>query len=137
MILNSFSSELYKEKDTVIIYLVNGTTIRREIDPDFTEGGHGYIYPNYIAENEIWIDIIQDEEDLYSSIEHEIHERINMKFNELEYDKAHDEALIWEQKVRHGLCIGFLGEEFELNKDFNKRIKEFSNVCKNIKNFNV
>jgi len=132
-VLSSETSSSYKEDDEVTIYLVNGTVIRDEIDPDYTEGGHGYIYPNYIPENEIWIDMVQDEKDLYSSTEHEIHERIDMKYNGLDYDKAHDNALKWEEKVRHALHKGFLGEEFELDVELDKRIKEFSKVCSTIK----
>jgi hypothetical protein len=131
--LSKDTSNEYLNEDKIDIYLVNGTVIRDNIDPDYTEGGHGYIYPNYIPENEIWIDMIQDEKDLYSSIEHEIHERIDMKFKKLSYDEAHDNALKWEEKIRHGLQVGFLGESFEPDKDINKRIKEFSKACASIK----
>jgi len=123
----------YPIEDNIDIYLVDGTVIRDNIDPDYTEGGHGYIYPNYIPENEIWIDMIQDEKDLYSSTEHEIHERIDMKYKKLDYSKAHDNALKWEEKVRHGLQVGFLGESFEPDENVNKKIKEFSQACKSIK----
>ncbi len=87
-------------KDDVKIYLVNGTHIRDKIDIDLTMGGHAYVYPNYIPENEIWIDEDMDIEDQYTTIVHEMTERNEMRNKHLSYSKAHEDASEKEKKVR-------------------------------------
>jgi hypothetical protein len=90
-------------KDGVKIYLVDADHVRDDIDIDMTMGGHSYVYPNYIPEDEIWIDEEMNKEDRYSTIVHEITERNEMRNRHLEYNKAHDDASAAEIKVRKKL----------------------------------
>ena len=91
-------------KDGVKIYFVDGTHVRdvkgKGFDIDFTMGGHAYIYPHYIPEDEAWIDEDMDKEDKYTTIVHELTERKEMKNKHAPYDKAHDDASAKEEKVR-------------------------------------
>jgi len=91
-------------KDGVKIYSVDGTHVRNEkgtgFDIDFTMGGHAYIYPNYIPEDEVWIDEDMDNEDKYTTIIHELIERKEMKNRHIPYNKAHDDASKKEERIR-------------------------------------
>jgi hypothetical protein len=90
-------------KDGVKIYLINADHVRDEIDIDYTMGGHAYVYPNYIPEDEVWIDEEMNKEDQYSTIVHETTERNEMRNRHLDYSKAHDDASAAELKVRKKL----------------------------------
>ena len=87
-------------KDKIKIYSVDGTYIRDNIDIDFTMGGHAYIYPNYIPEDEVWIDGDMNDKDKYTTIIHELSERNEMKNKKLDYDEAHNNASKKEKKLR-------------------------------------
>jgi hypothetical protein len=90
-------------KDGVKIYLINADHVRDEIDIDYTMGGHAYVYPNYIPEDEAWIDEEMNKEDQYSTIVHELTERNEMRNRHLDYSTAHDDASKAELKVRKKL----------------------------------
>ena len=90
-------------KDGVKIYLINADHVRDEIDIDYTMGGHAYVYPNYVPEDEVWIDEEMNKEDQYTTMVHETTERKEMRDRHLTYDKAHDDASAAELKVRKKL----------------------------------
>lgn len=90
-------------KDEVKIYLIDADHVRDEIDIDYTMGGHAYVYPNYVPEDEVWIDEEMNKEDQYSTMVHETTERNEMRNRHLQYDKAHDDASAAEIKVRKKL----------------------------------
>ena len=89
--------------DGVKIYLVDAEYVRDEIDIDFTMGGNAYRYPDYMPEDEVWIDDEMDEIDIFSTIVHELTERKLMKTSHMSYDKAHDIASSEELKIRKNL----------------------------------
>jgi len=82
------SKKLYKTINNVAVYVVDGKYIRDNCDLNFTQGGHGYIYPNYIPINEIWIDKANIEE-IDDIITHEYRER-EMMGNGMNYNDAHE-----------------------------------------------
>ena len=56
-------------KDGVKIYLIDADHVRDDIDIDYTMGGHAYVYPNYVPEDEVWIDEEMNKEPLEGSEE--------------------------------------------------------------------
>lgn len=81
------------------IFLVNGTVIRNQIDPDFLGGGNGSRY-KFIPINEIWIEDNTAEADLIPYIVHEITEAYEMKNDQLSYQDAHELATELEMTLR-------------------------------------
>lgn len=85
----------------VSVWLVDGPAIRRELDVDFTMGGHGYICL-YIPHDEVWIDNANARRgDLWPTIWHEYFERILMRGG-THYDTAHKFACRLEILLRKG-----------------------------------
>ncbi|OGC38145.1 hypothetical protein A2V54_03080 [candidate division WWE3 bacterium RBG_19FT_COMBO_53_11] len=84
----------------VNVWLVDGTGIRRDVDVDFTMGGHAYRYL-YIPPNEIWVESSLAEGDLWPTIWHEFTERRMMRAG-LNYDRAHTYASRLEIVLRDG-----------------------------------
>ena len=100
---NADGATVFILKDGVKIYLINADHVRDEIDIDYTMGGHAYVYPNYVPEDEVWIDEEMNKEDQYTTMVHETTERKEMRDRHLTYDKAHDDASAAELKVRKKL----------------------------------
>lgn len=88
-----------KEIEGVGVVLVDGSIVRKYIDPEFTFGGHGYVY-SYIPKAEVWIDIHMDPRETKYTILHEIVERKLMKDQGKTYDSAHDYAIVAEKEAR-------------------------------------
>lgn len=86
-------------KGPLLIRYVRGEKVRRWWDVWFVFGGHDLIYPDYIPENEVWIDIRQDPREIRYTLHHELHERRNMAKG-VPYAKAHRLATDSEQKLR-------------------------------------
>ena len=109
--------------DDVHIYKIDAEYVRDNIDIDYTMGGHGYVYPNYIPENEVWIEDTMDDEDIFTTAIHELTERREMKTKGVDYSTAHDTASAAEKKFRKEL-----GEEridpYGKKKDERKDNKE-------------
>lgn len=106
-ILRDLNKQLYITKDQIKIFLVNATPIRNHFFIDFTAGGHHFagsegMY-NFIPKNEIWIDRFMKPEDIYATVIHEIVEYRKMAEDNLDYDSAHNEASLKEEKFRHSL----------------------------------
>ena len=89
--------------DNIKVYLIDAEHIRTNIDIDYTMGGHGYIYPNYIPEDEVWIDDRMNELDINATTVHELDERKHMKTMDWNYSKAHDHASKKELDIRKKL----------------------------------
>ena len=70
-----------------------------QIDIDFTEGGHDYVY-EFVPENEVWIDDDIAEKERGYVLLHELHERNRMARGWL-YNKAHAESSRLEYRCRH------------------------------------
>lgn len=100
----SFEKELYiTTVDNIKIFLIDSQYVRDNVDIDFTMGGHAYVYPRYIPENEVWIDSRMNEVDRYATIVHELIERRHMKTQHWTYSKAHDAASKKELEIRKRL----------------------------------
>lgn len=86
--------------DDIYIVEVDGEKIRDELEIEYTMGGHHYRYPE-IDEREIWIeDDIAKPLDRVATIEHELTERLLMKFLGYSYDEAHKLASATEAILR-------------------------------------
>lgn len=85
------------------IYLVDGETIRDDIDIDFVNGGNEAVYPSFIPSGEIWIDDAQHAIDRTATALHELIERDLMRNHGMSYDSAHDAANGHERAFRKDL----------------------------------
>ena len=105
-----FSPELTKRAHGVKVYIVDGDFIRSNINVDYVEGGHGYVY-DYIPTDEIWVEDMEDKQEEFFNFTHEDYERAKMKANpNMSYDTAHDKACEKETKLRHKLDTEYTGE---------------------------
>lgn len=89
--------------DGIKIYLIDAEHVRTNIDIDYTMGGHGYIYPNYVPEDEVWIDDRMNDLDIKATTVHELDERRHMKTLDWTYSKAHEHASKKELEIRKKL----------------------------------
>jgi hypothetical protein len=85
--------ELYREigdiDGAVRVWIVNGNLVRSYYKTDYTEGGHGYVYP-WVPRHEIWIDDAVDRREMPFIVCHEFLERRLMRDERIEYDRAHE-----------------------------------------------
>lgn len=88
-----------KRKRKLLIRYVRGDLVRRWWDVWFIFGGHDLVYPDYVPEDEVWIDIRQDPREVKFTLHHELHERKNMSKG-MRYPTAHRLATASEQKLR-------------------------------------
>lgn len=91
------------------ICTVDGSVVRRHIDPDFVLGGHDLVY-NYIPKNEVWIDgkMILREQPII--LAHELEERKRMGEDGLIYEVAHEFATALERVLRRKNGGSYPGE---------------------------
>ena len=72
----------------VEVWLVDGNVVRSYYKTDYTEGGHGVVYP-WVPETQIWIEDGVDHRELPFIVTHEYIERRLMRDEKLDYDTAH------------------------------------------------
>ncbi len=72
----------------VKVWVADGNLIRSYYKTDYTEGGHGYVYP-WVPRPEIWVEDGVDRRELPFIVSHEYLERRLMRDEELDYDTAH------------------------------------------------
>lgn len=96
---NPYLELLGESPDGMEIFLVDGRFVRENMDFDFTEGGNHYRYPEFIPENEIWVDDDMSEDEREFVIVHEVIEATLMAQG-MSYDDAHDRAGIAEEDLR-------------------------------------
>lgn len=77
--------QIAREGDLTVL-LVDGSKVRN-MDPNFIEGGHGYVY-SYVPKNEVWIDNTLEPSEWPKVIKHEVVE-LKLMRNGMSYDKAH------------------------------------------------
>lgn len=82
-----------------VVYQIDGLYIRDFVCSDYWMGGHSYVY-SFIPENEIWIDNFMREKDKQMVLRHELTEYNSMKYDNLNYEKAHKVASENEIKQR-------------------------------------
>lgn len=89
---------LYKLKNHIEVWLVNGDYVRTKLFTDFTEGGHYKVY-DFIHHSQIWIDDdLKPKERKYVLI-HEYSE-LQMMLAGIDYERAHREASELESEYR-------------------------------------
>lgn len=76
-------------EEPVEVWLVDGNLVRSYYKTDYTEGGHGYVYP-WVPRPEIWIEDGVDHREIPYIVCHEYLERRLMRDAGLGYDHAHD-----------------------------------------------
>ncbi len=105
------------------LVLVDGRIIRQYVDPEFTQGGHEFVYP-YVPKGEIWIERALHPKEIPFVLHHEIVERKLMRRGK-NYDMAHEYATVAEKEMRraHG---GFypLDEQYPWNKFTDDQIRK-------------
>lgn len=99
-----------KGEDDLDVYIVDGDWVRTNINVDFVEGGHGYVY-DYVPKNEIWVEDMEDKKEMWFNFKHEQFERNLMKNNpKMSYEDAHDQAVAQETKQRHEIDPKYTGQ---------------------------
>jgi|GEM_PF-709722 len=73
----------------VKVYIVDGNLVRSYYKTDYTEGGHGYVYP-WVPKPEIWIENGVDHREVPFIVSHEYLERRLMRDEGIDYDTAHE-----------------------------------------------
>ena len=73
----------------VRVWLIDGNLARSYYKTDYTEGGHGHVYP-WVPKKEIWVEDGVDRRELRFIVCHEYLERRLMRDEGLDYDTAHD-----------------------------------------------
>ena len=84
------------------IMLVDGTHVRNKHDSDFSQGGNGHAYPDFVPMDEIWIDEQIDPVEWPFIAFHECEEAELMEGG-MSYDKAHDRVKYLEDIFRRKL----------------------------------
>src|SRR5207248_3813658 len=73
----------------VEVWLVDGNLARSYYKTDYTEGGHGYVYP-WVPRPQIWIEDGVDRREVPFIVAHEYLERRLMRDAGMEHDPAHE-----------------------------------------------
>ena len=83
---------------------VDGSMVRKYIDPEFVLGGHDFVY-SYIPKDQIWIDMSIDPKEIKYIKLHESFEREAMSKDKKSYDIAHEiaDAIDKEARIKDGL----------------------------------
>ncbi len=88
-------------RGAVKVWLVDGNLVRSYYKTDYTEGGHGYVYP-WVPRPEIWIEDGVDHREVPFIVSHEYVERRLMRDEGLDYDTAHAVCSKVEFDLRKG-----------------------------------
>jgi len=88
-------------KGPVTVWVVDGNLVRSYYKTDYTEGGHGYVYP-WVPRPEIWVENGVDHRELPFIVSHEYLERRLMRDEGIDYDTAHEICSQLEFDLRKG-----------------------------------
>ena len=129
------SKEYWKTLDDgTVVYFVDGEYIRGKkgedpISIEFTQGGHGYVYPNYIPYNppEIWIDD-NNRKEAEPILLHEVTERNDMRDNGTSYSDAHEKANAKETEFRKGDYDEKICKALDICKKYTKKMEQGGKV---------
>jgi hypothetical protein len=88
-------------KGPVTVWVADGNLIRSYYKTDYTEGGHGYVYP-WVPRSEIWIEEGVDRREMPFVVSHEYLERRLMRDEGIDYDTAHTICARVEFDLRKG-----------------------------------
>jgi hypothetical protein len=86
-------------KGAIAVWIVDGNLVRSYYKTDYTQGGHGFVYP-WVPKSQIWVEDGSDRRELPFIISHEYIERRLMRDAQLDYDTAHDICSKMEFKLR-------------------------------------
>lgn len=86
------------------VWLVRGDQVRKQHDPNFIMGGHGYVY-DYVPKNEVWIEEALPPLDKAFTLLHELYE-LSLMREGMTYDPAHERATEIEKKLRNRVPEG-------------------------------
>jgi hypothetical protein len=90
-VLKKIRKKLIKTyKDSLDVYVIDGSLVRGLYYLDFTIGGHDKVY-DFVPENEIWIDDDVWPDEVFFSLIHELHER-RLMAGGADYATAHNDA---------------------------------------------
>lgn len=78
-----------RDERKVEVWIVDANVVRSLYKIDYTEGGHGLVYP-WVPNDEIWVEDSLDRRELPFIVAHEYIERRLMRDAKLDYDMAHD-----------------------------------------------
>jgi hypothetical protein len=93
--------DLPDPRGPVAVWLVDGNLVRSYYKTDYTEGGHGYVYP-WVPRPQIWVEDGVDRREVPFIVSHEYLERRLMRDEGLDYDTAHEICSKVEFKLRKG-----------------------------------
>jgi hypothetical protein len=82
-------AELPDPQGVVEVWEIDGNLARSYYKTDYTEGGHGYVYP-WVPRSEIWVEDGVDHRELPFIVAHEYLERRLMRDAGMDYDPAHE-----------------------------------------------
>jgi hypothetical protein len=88
-------------KGPVDVWAIDGNLVRSFYKTDYTEGGHGYVYP-WVPKGQIWIEKDLDEPEIPFIVSHEYLELRLMRDEGMEYDPAHEICSEVEFELRDG-----------------------------------
>jgi hypothetical protein len=112
MLLNKRELKQYRV-GKIRVYKVNGSFVRKDFLTDYCLGGHYLVY-SWIPDYEVWLDDMQNNEELRYTLLHELSEIRGMLMG-LSYEEAHSRyGLPSESRARHD---GNLDEMIEEEMD--------------------
>ena len=79
---------LHDPEFAIHVWIIDGFLPRCYYKTDYTEGGHGYVYP-WVPKNEIWIEQALDRQELAFIVTHEYLELRLMRDKGVDYDSVH------------------------------------------------
>ena len=83
------------------VRIVDGNLVRSFYKTDYTEGGHGYVYP-WVPKGQIWVERVIAKAEIPFMVSHEYLELRLMRDRGMGYDKAHEAAAKVEFALREG-----------------------------------
>jgi len=90
-------------KDGLKLKFVDGSIVRRWLDPEFVLGGHDLVY-DYIPKGEVWAEAGVNRKEYRYIAGHEVFER-KLMAEGMDYDTAHDQAegkeALWRSEGRN------------------------------------
>ncbi len=89
------------QKWPIHVWLVDAVLVRSFYKTDYTEGGHGYVYP-WVPKDQIWIENTVDRSEYPFIVCHEYTELRLMRDRGMAYDPAHEICSTMEYVLRAG-----------------------------------
>jgi len=113
-----------QKKNGLTVHFVDGSTVRRFLDPRFVCGGHDKVY-DYVPRNQVWIDALMNRRDLPHVLLHEITER-RLMAKGMSYEAAHEFATAEERLSRRKAGGRYPGDEgYKVEQDASAWLKKF------------